>query len=83
MYDHHGEHDERLTKGGNVRVNEARELLRALDGKRIFETIAWHDDPPGRAGDRPVRANRREVMLERQVPVVDDIELAVAGATRA
>jgi phthalate 4,5-cis-dihydrodiol dehydrogenase len=81
VYDDEGRHDEPLTVGGNVRMNEALELRRALAGERIFRDGAW-----GMATLEVVlaiaesAASRSEVMLKHQVPAVDGIELTAAGA---
>ena len=76
VYDDLGRHDEPLAVRGNVRVNEAAELRRALAGQPIFRDGRW-----GMATLEVVlaiaksAAERKEVLLEHQIPVLDGIDL--------
>jgi len=75
VYDDEGRHDEPLTAGGSVRLNEAAELRRALAGEAIYRDGRW-----GMATLEAVlaiarsAAERKEIILEHQVPVVDGID---------
>lgn len=75
VYDDEGRHDEPLTVGGNVRRNEAAELLRALAGEPFYRDGRW-----GMATLEVVLAiaqsgaERVEIQLKHQVPVLDGID---------
>ena len=75
VYDDDGRHDEPFTVGGNVRLNEAAELRRALRGEPYFRGGRW-----GMATLEVVLAiaesakQHKEVYMQHQVPVLDGIE---------
>ncbi len=70
VYDDMGRHDEPFSVSGNVRTQEAQELVRAMAGKPIFRDGRW-----GMATLEVVNAiadsarQRREIMLKHQVAV--------------
>jgi hypothetical protein len=70
VYDDNGRHDEPFSVEGNVRTQEAQELLRAMRGEPIFRDGRW-----GLATLEVVNAiaesarTRSEVFLQHQVPV--------------
>ena len=72
VYDDDGRHEEPFSAGGNVRFNEATELRRGMASEPIFRDGRW-----GMATTEVVlaiaesAAQRREIYLEHQVPVVD------------
>jgi phthalate 4,5-cis-dihydrodiol dehydrogenase len=75
VYDDEGRHEEPFTVGGNVRLNEAAELRRALAGKPYYRDGRW-----GMATLEVVlaiaesAATRKEIHLNRQVKVLDGID---------
>ncbi len=75
VYDDEGRHDEPFAVAGNVRLNEAAELRRALNGEPYFRDGHW-----GKATLEVVLAiaesatQRKEIYMQHQVLVVDGIE---------
>ena len=73
IYDDDGRHDEPLANRGDSRANEVKELREAMSGERP----ALHDGRWGMATMEVVlaimrsAAERREIVLEHQVPVRD------------